>query len=105
MPTNIQKRCPCYGFGFAVRTRVLTPSWGNQCALYIGEARPCQMEIQGQAPDWGKCPLNAGAICRQTFGRWCQEAVTVIAPEHPEGIQFREWVEIVLAQNPSERYK
>ena len=50
-------QCPFYGFD-GTNKRVYLDSEGNQCGLKTLSYAPCQMEIDGDTPDWGKCPHN-----------------------------------------------
>jgi hypothetical protein len=59
MPTN-NADCRFYGCHAIVSMQVLAESGGNQCALITNAYAPCRMEIEGNPPDWSKCPLNIG---------------------------------------------
>jgi hypothetical protein len=54
--------CPFYGF--AHWPGLLMDSEGNQCALKDGHA-PCQMEMNGEVPNWKTCPENTGVVLLQ----------------------------------------
>jgi len=53
--------CPFYGmsaFSYLHHDRgLLISTNGNQCALLVDHAAPCQMEAMGLAPDAETCPL------------------------------------------------
>ena len=49
--------CPFYGFD-GTNKRVYFGSKGNQCALITERYTLCQMEKEGDTPDWRGCPFN-----------------------------------------------
>lgn len=60
-PYAIQTRYDChfYGLNSIVEGLVMVDSIEkDQCALITKSYRPCQMETEGNSPDWHKCPLN-----------------------------------------------
>lgn len=58
-PTYEQERtkCPFYGF-FLAPGPMFMDSEGNQCALNIDSFGPCQLEFNGEPPNWEKCSFN-----------------------------------------------
>jgi len=58
--------CPFYGFNGMFGG--LIDSRGNQCALVKKSYSPCQMELDGETPDWHNCPLNTEGAIEAHFG-------------------------------------
>ncbi len=50
--------CPFFGHSLWIRTRIIAPSHGNQCALVTNAHSPCTMETSGQRPSWEDCDRN-----------------------------------------------
>lgn len=48
--------CPFYGFN-GMYGRLMDQN-GNQCALLRESHSPCQMEVEGNTPNWENCPFN-----------------------------------------------
>ena len=60
---SVRPQCPYYGMSGQGGLQRLFPSGGNQCALVMNAHAPCQMEIEGQLPNWERCPKNGGGAC------------------------------------------
>jgi hypothetical protein len=56
--------CRFYGMSGQGGLNHLIPSGGNQCALILASIAPCQMELNGQPPQWERCPLNPASGIR-----------------------------------------
>lgn len=50
--------CQFYGYNYARLSRVLVAQGGNQCAVRADGYVPCQMQVDGNDPDWESCPLR-----------------------------------------------
>jgi hypothetical protein len=48
--------CPFYGFWWPDRQPVLEYMGGNNCGLQLDMAKPCLMELSGEAPSYDICP-------------------------------------------------
>lgn len=57
--------CKFYGHAAAIGT--LFPTGGNQCALVTNAHAPCRMEMEGQEPNWERCPLNTPEMAPKAF--------------------------------------
>jgi hypothetical protein len=61
---KISIACRFYGYYVIEEALALVAQSGNQCALIVDHYAPCQMEIEGQAPQWDRCPLNTPRAAR-----------------------------------------
>jgi hypothetical protein len=62
----------CRFYGHSGISGLLTPSYGNQCALIVDAHSPCRFELAGKTPDENECWLvfwaaglagGAGLVC------------------------------------------
>lgn len=61
--------CPLYGARLMTikgEPVFLLNRGSNQCALVMDAHSPCRMDIEGQKPDWDKCPRNPANYERLT---------------------------------------
>lgn len=64
-PDDVMRRnCPFYGRAMyqsrmvtAAKPFLLLGTNGNQCALVLESHAPCQMELNGEDPEWRECVL------------------------------------------------
>lgn len=97
--------CPFYGFSQSGHTEadrsMIDSQSSNQCALVVMSLHPCEMEIDGEAPNWKECPLKKAyeeEVMEQMRG--CR----VFPHEHRppgaatswRGIPFEEWMQRIL---------
>lgn len=101
-----KKRHPCPFYGFSGMFGTMIDQHGNQCALITGSYNPCQMEIQGQEPNWYKCPFNTEENRKKSEELIKNEKGQVFPEEfHPpaaqawEGISFKQWINYILKTN------
>jgi len=96
-------RCPFYGFGEVMG--VFSDTKGNQCPLIISSYSPCQMEFEGDVPNWNRCPLNKGKysiLIKKIM------ATSKIFPEEfspPgqsswKGMPFKKWYKYIMEREP-----
>ncbi len=57
-PYKEKERHTCPFYGFFAANGMMMDQHGNQCALVIDSYRPCQMEKEGEQPDWNGCPFK-----------------------------------------------
>ena len=96
-PPVKQEGCPFYGFFLSPEMKVMHAQHGNQCALKISSYSPCQMEIAGDAPFFGACPLSGLPRVKEILRLMCDSGVKVF-PQGLEGVvsqdgaDFSEWI-------------
>jgi len=94
-------RCPFYGFYGAMG--VFLDQKGNQCSLIVDSYSPCQMEKEGDAPDWNLCPFNNRdnqPIIKQITKTWrvFPDEFQPLKKSEWKGIPFKKWFKYVMKQ-------
>ena len=96
--------CPFYGFNGMFRFGDMMDSEGNQCALITDSYSPCQMEMDGDEPNWNLCPIKQ-ATPKKYLRRFEESAKRKRAfprefnpPEQSswKGIPLSDWMDYVL---------
>lgn len=89
--------CPYYGMHCAADFRMLVASHANQCALPAGRYAPCEMTLEGHAPDLEACslakrtPYDIVVAATKAFKVWPQDGNGLVT--------FQEW-EAARAEKP-----
>ncbi len=92
--------CPFYGFHLNPDFKVFTWSGGNQCALIHTSFHPCDVELQGQVPNWRVCPYSTDPLTERLLERFRVEEFRFFprGDSHigvftfERGISFEEWM-------------
>src|SRR3989304_3840068 len=94
-------RCPFYGFNIISET--MLDSQGNQCPLLSKLSRsyhPCLMEVNGEEPNWEKCPYLPKEL-KRVAESVAERKLTVIPKEFSpskeiwQGIPFKHWKDYI----------
>jgi hypothetical protein len=95
MPASPNRpRCPFYGFHWPEKSRCLSDTAGNECALDFEGNEACIMEAQGQAPDLDACPVPV--TIRPLLEASKKTIVLYPAELAPEGIVLEDWTRNVM---------
>jgi hypothetical protein len=89
-------KCPFYGFHWPEKSRSLSDSGGNECALDFERSGPCVMEAEGKQPDFDACTVP-GSI-RPLLEAAGKTIVFYPAELGPEGIRLEDWVREVMVR-------
>jgi hypothetical protein len=98
MPASTNRpRCPFYGFHWPEKSRALTDSGGNECALDFELNSPCMMEAQGRSPDLDVCPVP---VPIRPLLEAAKRDVTFYPAEFgPEGVRLEDWTRHVMVRS------
>lgn len=98
-PQTEKARYPCPFYGFHTALGLLIDQTGNQCALITTSYSPCQMEINGQTPDFNLCQFNNPDEMKKLEQMAAQ--VRVFPREFgPNGLSINDWKEYIRARKP-----
>ena len=87
-------RCPFYGFHWPEKSRCLSDTGGNECALDFEQNGPCVMEVQGKDPDLDACLVPAPI---RPLLEASKKAIILYPLENaPEGVSLDEWTRKVM---------
>jgi len=65
--------CPFYGRVAVPTLQLLAERGSHNCALASGpRLTPCQMQVSGQKPEWGKCSENTGVTWKNEMVKWAE---------------------------------
>jgi hypothetical protein len=94
-PTN-RPRCPFYGFRWPERSRSLSDTGDNECALDFERNGPCIMEAQGKEPDLDACPVPVPI--RPLLDASRKTIIIHPAEFAPEGVSLEDWTRQVMVR-------